>query len=397
MPDDVLESYIRQYIEAQRVPVVSFAWQGGEPTLLGVDHFKKIVALQRKHAGSKRIDNAFQTNGVLLDDQWGEFLAENRFLVGLSIDGPEEFHDRYRVDKGGRPTFKNVMRGLGVLQKHKVRFNTLTVVQRHNSQAPLPVYRFLKDAGSVVMQFIPVVERAAPLADARGLSFASPSVKSGAQVTEWSVDPNQYGSFLSTIFDQWVRNDVGKVFVQIFDVALEIWYGQPSSLCVFAETCGQALAIEHNGDVYSCDHYVYPENRLGNVIENPLAEMVGSPQQTAFGLDKRDGLPEYCRRCEVRFVCNGECPKHRFTLTPDGEPGLNYLCAGYKRFFNHIRPAMEFMVEQLRQQRPPADVMGWVRQRDREARVGRKQEPGPNDPCDCGSGKKYRKCCGRFV
>jgi len=397
MPDDVLESYIRQYIEAQRVPVVSFAWQGGEPTLLGVDHFRKIVALQRKYAGGKRIDNAFQTNGVLLDDRWAEFLAEHRFLVGLSIDGPEEFHDRYRVDKGGRPTFKSVMRGMGVLQKHKVRFNTLTVVQRHNSQAPLPVYRFLRDVGSRVMQFIPVVERGAPPSQSSGLTFASPNLKAGALVTEWSVEPGQYGSFLVGVFDEWVRNDVGRVFVQIFDVALEIWHGQPSSLCVFAETCGQALAIEHNGDVYSCDHYVYPENRLGNVMENPLAALVGSPQQTAFGLDKRDGLPAYCRDCEVRFVCNGECPKHRFTTTPDGEPGLNYLCAGYRRFFNHIRPAMEFMSRELREQRPPANVMGWVRRRDREARLGRMQEPSPNSPCDCGSGKKYRKCCGRFA
>lgn len=393
MADDVLETYVRQYIEAQRVPIVSFAWQGGEPTLLGVDYFRKVVALQRKYAGGKRIENALQTNGVLLDDRWGEFLAENRFLVGLSVDGPEEHHDRYRVDKGGRPTFNAAMRGLSVLKRHKVAFNTLTVVQRNNSRAPLPVYRFLRDAGSRHMQFIPVVERLPPPEATKGLTFAPPRAGSGAIVTDWSVEPSQYGAFLCTIFDEWVRNDVGRVFVQIFDVALEIWYGRTSSLCVFAETCGRALAVEHNGDLYSCDHYVYPENRLGNVLENPLAALVASPQQVAFGLDKKESLPEYCKRCEVRFACNGECPKHRFTSTPDGEPGLNYLCAGYKRFFTQVGPYMEFMAEELRNQRPPANVMAWARSRDR---AGLRQ-PGPNEPCDCGSGKKHRKCCGRFA
>ncbi len=392
MPDEVLESYIRQTIEAQSVPVISFAWQGGEPTLLGVDYFEKVVAFQKKYAGGKRIENALQTNGVLLDDRWGEFLAVNKFLVGLSIDGPRELHDRYRVDKGGQPTFDRVTRGLGTLKKHGVEFNTLTVVQRHNSYHPLKLYRFLKEVGSGFMQFIPCVERIAEPAKPRGLVLISPGSAERARVTEWSVEPEQYGRFLSVIFDEWVRNDVGRIFVQLFDVALESWMGLEASLCVFREACGAAMAIEHNGDLYSCDHYVYPENKLGNILEHALESLVNSPQQRKFGLDKRDTLPRYCRECEVRFACNGECPKHRFIRTPDGEEGLNYLCAGYKIFFKHIDPYMQFMAEELRQGRPPANVMGWTRQRD----VGESapKRPGRNDPCPCGSGKKYKKCCG---
>ena len=382
MPEEVLEAYIRQYIEAQSVPVITFAWQGGEPTLLGVDYFRKAVLLEKKYAGGKRIENAFQTNGVLVDDEWGEFLAENGFLVGLSIDGPRELHDKYRVDKGGQPTFDKVMRGLGCLKKHGVEFNTLTVVQRDNSYHPLEVYRFLKEVGSGFMQFIPIVERIAE-SPADGLTLIGPGYATRAQVSAWSVEPVQYGRFLNSIFDEWVRHDVGRHYVQIFDVALQSWLGMQPSLCVFRETCGSAMAIEHNGDLYSCDHYVYPENRLGNIRENPLGVLVNSAQQRRFGLDKRDTLPEYCRACEVRFACNGECPKHRFVRTPDGEEGLNYLCAGYKIFFKHIDPYMRFMAEEFRQQRPPANVMDRVR--------------GRNDSCVCGSGKKYKRCCGRLT
>lgn len=391
MPEDILESYIRQYIEAQNVETIHFAWQGGEPTLLGVDYFRKVVELQKKYAGGKRIENAFQTNGVLLDDRWGEFLAENKFLVGISLDGPQELHDHYRVDKGGQPTFDRVMRGLRCLKKHGVEFNTLTVVDRHNSQRPLEVYHFLKEAGSGFMQFIPIVERVASEASQPGLILISPQDRQPAQVSEWSVQPEQYGKFLCRIFDEWVRQDVGRYYVQIFDVALEIWLGLPSSLCVFRETCGSAMALEHNGDLYSCDHFVYPENKLGNLMERPLASMAASPQQSRFGLDKRETLPLYCRECDVRFACNGECPKHRFIRTPDGEDGLNYLCAGYKLFFHHIDPAMRFMANELRHERPPANVMEWVRRRDQ----GVKAQPGRNDPCPCGSGLKYKKCCGR--
>lgn len=359
MSEDVLESYIRQYIQAQAAPSITFAWQGGEPTLLGIDYFRKIIELEKKYAHGRRIDNAFQTNGVLLNDQWANFFAENRFLVGISIDGPRELHDCYRVNKGGKPTFDSVMAGIGYLKKHGVDFNTLTVVNRRNSYHPLEVYRFLREVGGGYMQFIPVVERAAFPSGPEGLRLISPTSEGSGEVTEWSVEPLQFGKFLCGIFDDWVRRDVGEQFVQIFDVALESWYGMPQGLCVFRETCGVALAIEHSGDLYSCDHYVYPENKLGNIMESPLESMVASPQQRRFGVAKRNSLPRYCRECEVRFACNGECPKHRFLQTPDGEPGLNYLCAGYKLFFNHIAPYMEFMADELQHGRAPANVMQW--------------------------------------
>lgn len=362
MSDEVLETYIRQYIEQQSIPEISFAWQGGEPTLLGVDYFRKIVALQKKHAGGKRISNALQTNGTLLDDEWGEFLSENQFLVGLSIDGPAKLHDAYRVDKKGRGSYEKVLQGLRILQKHNVEFNTLTVVNRINSRKPLEVYRFLRDIGSRFIQFIPLVERL-PDAEAKklGLDLAVPprmdDDAASLPVTEWSVEPKQYGEFLVTIFDEWRQRDVGRVFVQIFDVALGNWLGRGSSLCLFAENCGAALAMEHNGDVYSCDHYVYPRYKLGNVLNQSLGEMVSSEAQRKFGQDKSTTLPKYCRECEVRFACHGECPKHRFIRTPDGEPGLNYLCRSYKRFFNHADPTMKAMAERVRSGRPAADIM----------------------------------------
>ena len=393
LPEDVLETYIRQYIEGQDVPVISFAWQGGEPTLLGVDYFRKVVSLQSKYAGGKRIENGFQTNGVLLDDEWCRFLAENNFLVGLSIDGPQELHDRYRVDKGGAPSFDKVMRGLDHLKKHGVEFNTLTVVQRDNSYHPLEVYRFLKQIGSRFVQFIPIVERAARAPAPDGLVLISPDSDVPAGVTQWSVEALQYGKFLCAIFDEWVRKDVAQVFVQLFDVALESWVGREASLCVFRGTCGDALVIEHNGDIYSCDHYVYPENRLGNIMESPLVSMVDGAQQREFGRDKLDTLPRYCRECEVRFACNGECPKHRFIKTPDGEGGLNYLCAGYKLFFNHVAPYMRFMADELANEQAPANVMEWVRERN--LRASGRRRVGRNDPCPCGSNKKYKKCCGQ--
>lgn len=393
MPDDVLETYIRQYIEQQDIPEISFAWQGGEPTLLGVRFFQKVVALQKKYAGGKRITNALQTNGTLLDDDWGAFLADNEFLVGLSVDGPERLHDAYRVDKQGRPTFAQVMHGLETLQRFRVEYNTLTVVNRKNSEYPLEVYRFLKQIGSTFHQYIPLVERsmAAPPPAENGLiqlSLAPPPQSNPLRspVTEWSVESDAYGRFLVAIFDEWVRHDVAKTFVQIFDVALGIWAKAGVGLCVFAPTCGSALAMEHNGDVYSCDHYVYPEYRLGNILETSLKELVAAPEQVKFGQDKADTLPRYCRRCDVRFACNGECPKHRFLKTPDGEWGLNYLCAGYKRFFHHIDPYMKTMTSLLNARRPPAEIMEML-SRSEPKSVGR------NDPCPCGSGRKYKHCC----
>ncbi len=357
MSPGLLEHYIQQYIGVQPHNEVHFAWQGGEPTLLGVAFFQTVVEMQQKYANGKSIHNALQTNGTLIDDEWGIFLAEHKFLVGISIDGPREIHDFYRVDKGNAPTFNRVMRGLEKLKEHNVEFNTLTVVTRHSSQYPHEVYRFLKEIGSSFMQFIPVVERRTAEPGLDGLVLIQPSFDRPAEVTEWSVEPLVYGRFLAQIFDEWVKNDVGRYFVQQFDVALESWLGLEPSLCVFRKTCGSALAMEHTGDLYSCDHFVYPETKLGNLTETSLETMVTSKQQQEFGQAKLTSLPRMCRECDVRFACNGECPKHRFINTPSGEPGLNYLCAGYKHFFHHIDPFMQFMAEELRAKRPPANIM----------------------------------------
>ncbi len=364
MTDEVLENYIRSYIETQPVNEVSFAWQGGEPTLLGVKFFRRVVELQKEYGAGRQISNAFQTNGTLLDDEWGEFLQESGFLVGVSIDGPARLHDRYRVDKGQKPTFERVMRGIEVLKKHAVEFNTLTVVNRANSRHPLEVYRFLKKIGSGFIQFIPLVERSVEPGSDSGLDLAAPpdleEENPHTLVTSWSVRADDFGEFLVKIFDEWVRQDVGKTYVQIFDVTLGNWTGMGGGLCVFSEKCGLGLAMEHNGDLYSCDHYVYPKFKLGNIMNLGLGEMVDSDFQKKFGADKSDSLPDYCRRCEVRFACHGECPKHRFIRTPDGEPGLNYLCAAYKRFFKHVGPAMNTMGELLRSRRPPAMIMDLI-------------------------------------
>lgn len=366
MGDEVLESYIRQTIAAQNTPEVSFAWQGGEPTLIGIDFFRKILALQKRYAKGKRIQNALQTNGTLLDDEWCEFLAKNDFLVGISIDGPAALHDRDRRDRHEGPTHDRVMQGLAALIRHGVEFNTLTVVNRHNSREPLRVYRFLKEIGSRYMQFIPLVERAGTAQQSCGFEnqLAPPpghgEGEDDAMITPWSVRSLDYGNFLCTIFDEWVRSDVGRYYVQIFDVMLGHWCGHGSSLCVFSERCGNAVALEHNGDIFSCDHFVYPKYRLGNLLETPLRDMVDSATQRAFGNAKADSLPAYCRNCEFTSVCNGECPKHRFLNSPDGEPGLNYLCAGYKRFLGHIDPYMRMMANLLAKQRPPAEIMSML-------------------------------------
>jgi len=391
MSPETLESYIEQYIKAQSIPEITFAWQGGEPTLLGVDYFRNIVELQKRHSDGRPIHNALQTNGVLLDDEWCQFFKENNFLIGLSIDGPEELHDHYRVDRGGAPSFKKVMRGLEVLKRNNVDFNTLTVVNDVNSVKPLEVYRFLREIGSVVMQFIPLVERVSETPEASaGLRLVAPDHDDTSAVAEWSVKPEQYGRFLIEIFDEWVQNDIGKHFVQLFDISLESWVGLPQSLCLFRETCGAALALEHNGDLYSCDHFVYPEHKLGNIMEEPLQTLVNSSQQSKFGRDKLDDLPEYCLSCDVRFACNGECPKHRFIKTPDGEPGLNYLCAGYKLFFHHVDPYMRFMAAQLRARQAPAMVKHFAKQLEE---VFRKTPP--DAPCPCRKKATYQQCCGR--
>lgn len=391
MSDAVLEAFVRQYIEGHDAPVVQFAWQGGEPTLRGVDFFERVVALQAEHAGGKRIENAMQTNGILIDDRWCRFLAEQRFLVGLSIDGPERLHDCYRLDRGGRPTFARVMEAIERMTRAGVAFNTLTTVHRANAGHPIEVYRFLKGIGSRYLQFIPVVERIAEVRAADGLTLIRPAAGVRARVSAWSVEPDAYGAFLCAIFDEWVRRDVGTTFVQQFDVALESWCGMEASLCLFAETCGRAVAVEHGGDVYSCDHYVYPEHRIGNLMNDSLAALVDSPAQEAFGNAKRDGLPVECRECDVRFACHGECPKHRFVRSRDGSDDLNYLCAGYLRFFHHIDPYMQFMAGELVRQRPPANVMRWAAGLDARAAA---RTAGRNEPCPCGSGRKWKRCCG---
>lgn len=385
MADDLLETYTKQYIEAQRVPEVTFAWQGGEPTLMGLDFFKRAVELQQRYCKpGMRIHNAFQTNGVLLDDDWCRFFHQHNFLIGLSVDGPKEIHDAYRVDKGGRPTFDRVMAGLALLKKHRVEFNILTTVHAANAEHGAEVYRCLRDeVGTQFMQFIPIVER-----------DNETGYQEGDTVTDRSLTAEQYGRFLISIFDEWVRRDVGRVFVQIFDVALAAWAGERPGLCIFEETCGLALAMEHNGDLFACDHFVEPNYRLGNIQEIPLIDMVASAEQRQFGLNKRDKLPRYCRECEVRFVCNGGCPKDRFINTPDGEPGLNYLCGGFRAFFNHIDRPMRTMASELRAGRAPANIMQILAQEER-ALQQRFAMVGRNDPCPCGSGRKYKACHGR--
>jgi len=384
MAADLLEEYIKQYIAAQRAPEAVFAWQGGEPTLMGLPFYRLAVELQEKHRRpGVRVLNTLQTNGVLLDDEWCAFLAEHAFLVGISIDGPRELHDRYRVDKGGKPTFDRVMRGVEILKKYGVEYNVLTTLHAANAPYPTEVYHFLRDeVGAYFIQFIPIVER-----------DNETGFQQGESVTDRSVAAAQYGEFLCAVFDEWVRRDVGQVYVQLFDVTLAAWVGERPGLCIFEETCGGALAMEHNGDVYSCDHYVEPEYLLGNIRESRLVEMVGSERQRRFGLAKRDSLPRYCRECEVRFVCNGGCPKDRIITTPDGEPGLNYLCAGYKRFFTHVGRPMQIMAGELHARRAPANVMGILAREDAELRsaVGK---AGRNDPCPCGSGKKVKRCHG---
>jgi len=360
MQHDVLESFIKQFIQENDNTVINFAWQGGEPTLLGVDYFREIVALQKQYGEGKYIRNAFQTNGVLLNNEWAEFFLENDFLVGVSIDGPEEIHDSYRRDKEGNSTFLRVLHGIRELKDNGVSFNTLTTVHHANEKFPLAIYEFLKEIGSTVMQFIPIVERKSNFSVSHHAPLFSPNLSDASPVTAWSVDPRAYGTFLCAIFDVWIRRDVGKYFIQLFDTTLAMWAGLPADLCVFQKRCGKSAIIEHNGDVYSCDHYVYPNYYLGNIRDISLADVVTSKQQLAFGAMKETQLPQYCRNCDVGFACHGACPKHRFMLTPKGEAGLNYLCAAYRKFFHHAAPYMQFMVKELAENRAPANVMDWA-------------------------------------
>lgn len=396
MSPDTLEEFIKQYIEAQKIPVVTFVWQGGEPSLAGIEFYKTVLQLQKKYANGKRIENAFQTNGTYIDEAWSIFFKENDFLVGISIDGPENLHNAFRKDALGNNSWKKVMEGIALLHKHKVEFNTLTTVNRITGDHPLAIYRFLKDIGSGFIQFLPVTEIISPEYDETyGLRLITPGHKGRKEVTEWSVRPEQYGKFLISVFDEWVRNDVGRYFVQLFDVTLANWVGQMPGLCVFSETCGDALVMEHNGDVYSCDHFVFPEHFLGNIHNDLLTALVTSEKQKKFGQAKLTSLPRYCLECEYRFACHGECPKHRWERTPDGEEGLNYLCPAYKMFFRHVHPYMQYMADQLAKKQAPANVMSWIKQNEHDKLAHQKKQLsiGRNDPCPCGSGKKFKNCC----
>ena len=336
MPEVILEEYIVQHIEASIEPVIRFSWHGGEPTVLGLDYFRKIVALQRKHQPiNRRIANGMQTNGTLLDEEWCRFLAAEGFSVGLSLDGPEELHDQYRLTRGGKPTFQKAMCGYERLQKHGIYTDILCVVNAHNVRCPLQVYRFFKQVNAPYVSFLPLVE---PQPDAEG------------GVSSRTVPADAFGAFLCTIFDEWISQDIGRIKIQVFEEAARTAFGQEHSLCIFRETCGDIPVIEHNGDFFSCDHFVDAEHCLGNIIETPLVELLESPAQRAFGRAKLDTLPRYCQRCEVRAMCNGGCPKNRFIRTPDGETGLNYLCAGYKRFFTHCRTFVAEVAAQWRKQ-----------------------------------------------
>ena len=363
MTDETLEIFVKNYIESNPAQEITFAWQGGEPTLMGIDFFKKAVELQKQYSDGRKISNAFQTNGIVLDDEWCEFFAENHFLIGISIDGPPEINDAFRVDREGKPTTDIVLQAIEKMKKAGVTFNSLSCVNRLSGSKPLEVYNFLKSIGIDFMQFIPIVERVPDeKAEKLGIDLAPPpdldEEPEASEVTKWSVQPRQYGNFLNSIFDEWVKKDVGNIFVQIFDVALSAWVGYPPSLCSFAPKCGNALILEHNGDVYACDHFMYPKYKRGNILNQSLEEIVFSPEQIKFGSDKLDALPEFCLKCNVRFVCNGGCPKQRFLMTKQGDAGLNYLCAGYKKFFKHIDPNMQTMANLIRMGRPAADIMG---------------------------------------
>ncbi|PWB54497.1 MAG: anaerobic sulfatase maturase [Anaerolineales bacterium] len=384
MSDTLLEQYIRQLIESHQADVVNIAWQGGEPTLMGLDFYRKALVLAEKYRRpGMSFLHSMQTNGTLLDNEWAAFFKEHDFLIGISLDGPAWLHNAYRLDKGGRPTFERVMRGVRLLQKHSVEFNVLTTVNRLNGDYPLEVYHFLRDeVGTHWIQFIPVVERINSI----GLTL----YQEGTTVSERSVLPEQFGHFLSTIFDEWVRHDVGNIFVQSFEATLRNWLSLPSSgMCVFNETCGAGPALEHNGDLYACDHFVEPNYLLGNIEHTPMLELMGSLKQVKFGLDKRSTLPQACQSCDVRFACHGECPKNRFLVAPNGEPGLNYLCAGLMKFFHHADFPMKIMAGLIRRGREAREVM----------EVLERTYSGVHrlDPCPCGSGLKFRLCHGRVA
>ena len=354
MSDEMLQEFTRQYIESQTQPEVLFTWHGGEPLMRPLSFYRKAMAYQRMYGRGYRISNSIQTNGTMLTDEWCEFFRENGWLVGISIDGPQDFHDKYRRSADGRPSFYKVKRGIELLKKHHVEWNAMAVVNDYNADHPLEFYRFFRDNGCQYLQFAPIVERLTSHDDGRRLAHIGDE---RLPLADFSVTPEKWGDFLCAIFDEWVRNDVGKMFVEVFDCTLANWCGVAPGICVYSRECGHAGVMEYNGDVYSCDHFVFPEYKLGNIRETTLTEMLYGEQQQRFSELKSKSLPRQCKECRYRFACNGECPKNRFATTADGEAGLNYLCRGYYRFYEHVAPYMEFMKREIENQRPPANIM----------------------------------------
>ena len=355
MSDEMLEQFTREYIEAQTMNQVLFTWHGGEPLLRSIDFYRKALSLQQKYAGGRRIDNVIQTNGTLLTDEWCEFFAQNHWLVGISIDGPQPDHDHYRLTAAGKPSWKKVMQGIKLLKKHGVEWNAMAVVNAYNANHPLEFYRFFKENGCQFLQFTPIVERLTRHEDGRTL--ASLADKDEISLSEESVAPEQWGYFLCAIFDEWVRKDVGKIFVEIFDCTLANWMGISPGICAYSKECGHAGVMEHNGDVYSCDHFVFPEYKLGNIRDHSLIDMLYGEQQQEFSRLKHSSLPRQCKECDMEFACHGECPKNRFMKDKYGDSGLNYLCPGYYHYYQHVAPYMDYMKQELMAQRPPSNIM----------------------------------------
>lgn len=355
MSDEMLEQFTREYIEAQTMNQVLFTWHGGEPLLRSIDFYRKALSLQQKYAGGRRIDNVIQTNGTLLTDEWCEFFAQNHWLVGISIDGPQPDHDHYRLTAAGKPSWKKVMQGIKLLKKHGVEWNAMAVVNAYNANHPLEFYRFFKENGCQFLQFTPIVERQTRHEDGRTL--ASLADKNEIPLSEASVTPEQWGYFLCAIFDEWVRKDVGKIFVEIFDCTLANWMGVSPGICAYSKECGHAGVMEHNGDVYSCDHFVFPEYKLGNIRDHSLIDMLYGEQQQEFSRLKHSSLPRQCKECDMEFACHGECPKNRFMKDKYGDSGLNYLCPGYYHYYQHVAPYMDYMKQELMAQRPPSNIM----------------------------------------
>jgi uncharacterized protein len=364
MSHEVLEEYIRQYIQANDIPEITFVWHGGEPLMAGLDYYRKAIEIQKKHAGNKTIINTIQTNGTLVNADWCRFFSENRFLVGVSIDGPRSIHDAYRVNRAGDPSFSKVIDAINLMVQHRVEYNTLSVVNNLSEGRGAEIYRFLKSLGSRFMQFLPVLEYVTIPEKNERPNIVKPGTP-GSVVAPWSVSAPGYGRFLTDIFDEWVVEDVGTCFVQTFDMTLAQWVGAKPGMCVYSETCGDALVVEHNGDVFSCDHFVYPEFKLGNILTSDLRELYQSPKQFEFGINKRNRLPRYCLRCKYYFACRGECPKHRFIKTEYGEDNLNALCEGFKHYYAHVGPYMDEMKRLLLLRKAPALVMEWARKNRR--------------------------------